>query len=107
MDIRVVVRGHADKSDLRTHAEERLTSAVERFTDRIRHVSVQLADESGPNHHGGDQRCKIDVQLKPSGEILIDEVGDDIHASIALAVDRLKSALSRETGKQKRGVGGG
>jgi hypothetical protein len=45
--------------------------------------------------------------MKPAGQVLIDEVRDEMHASIALAVDRMKAAISRESGKRKRGVGRG
>lgn len=107
MNIRITVRKLSNADALRAYADARLDVALARFEDRVREVAVRLEDLSGPNHRGADQRCRIDVTLKPAGKVLIDEVGDDMHASIALAVDRLKAAISREAGKRKRGVGRG
>ena len=107
MDIRITVRKLDDKDGVRAYAEARLASALERFEDRVKDVAVRLEDLTGPTHHGADKRCRIDVALKPAGQVLIDEVGDEIRAAIALAIDRLRAAISREAGKRKRGVGRG
>ncbi len=107
MDIFVTIRKLDDKDGLRTFAEEKLRTALARFDERIREVAIRLEDLSGPTHKGADKRCRIDVQMKPAGQVLIDEVGDEIRPAIALAVDRLKAAIGREAGRRKRGVGQG
>ena len=75
---------------------------------RIQAVTVRLEDVTGPRKAGVDKRCCLDVKLKaPAGQLLIDELGDDIGATFQLALDRLKAAISRKAAKAKRGVGRG
>jgi hypothetical protein len=68
---------------------------------------VLLEDVTGPHRQGVDKRCRIDVRLKRGGELTIDELGAEVFASLALALSRLKAAISRKVGRTKRGVGAG
>lgn len=106
MDVQVVIRGVEEPGELRSFAEERLTAAIDRFADAILSVTFRLEDETGPEKGGVDKACSIDLKLR-SGEIIIKEQGDDFHATINVALDRLKAALSREISKNKRGIGEG
>ena len=105
MNLRVAIKGIDDNSTLRSQAEERVATALDRFQNRIRSARVLLEDVTGPNKQAVDKRCRIDVQLKRGGELTIDEIGTDILASLAVALDRLKAAISRKIGKTKRGIG--
>ena len=107
MDLRVTIKGFDDRSDLRPQAEARVTAALERFESRILHAGVLLEDVTGPHKQSVDKRCRIDLRLKHGAELTIDEVGTDILASLDVALDRLKAAISRELGKAKRGIGAG
>jgi ribosome-associated translation inhibitor RaiA len=107
MNLRVAVKGIDDKAALRSQAEARVAATLNRFQDRIRNACVLLQDVTGPHKQVVDKRCRIDVRLKRGGELVIDEIGTDVWASLAVALDRLKAAISRKTGKVKRGVGAG
>ena len=108
MEIQIVVRGvDSEAGALRRFAEERLETAVARFEEHILQATVRLEDVTGPvKHQTDDKHCNLDVKLR-TGEIVIKEHGDEFHATINTALDRLKAALSREIGKAKRGIGEG
>jgi ribosome-associated translation inhibitor RaiA len=106
MDLKVVIRGVEDNGDLRTFAEERLLQGVERFEEHILNGTLRLEDVTGPEKHGVDKLCSIELKLR-SGDVRIKEQGEEFHATINTALDRLKAALSREVSKFKRGVGEG
>lgn len=107
MDLRITIKGIDDKAALRSQAEARVAATLDRFQDRIRNVMVLLKDVTGPHKQVVDKRCRIGVCLKRGGDLVIDEIGTDLHASLALALDRLKAAVSRKIGRAKRGVGAG
>lgn len=107
MDMRITIRELPGKDELRAYAQERLDSALSRFEERIRKVAVWLEDVSGGDRSGADKLARIQLALKPNGEVIIEEVGDKIHAAFSLALDRLKAAMGRQVGKTKRGVGRG
>ena len=107
MDLRIAIKGIDDKVTLRTQAAERVSATLGRFQGRVRNVMVLLEDVTGPHKQVVDKRCRIDVRLKRGGELTIDEMGTDVFASLALALDRLKAAISRKVGRTKRGVGAG
>lgn len=107
MNLRIAIKGIDDKTALRSRAEESVAATLDRFWDRIRDARVLLEDVTGPHKQVVDKRCRIDVRLKRGGELMIDETGTDLLASLAVALDRLKAAISRKVGKAKRGVGAG
>lgn len=106
MDIQTTVKGFESKTKLREYAEERITTALQRFEERILNVTIWLEDVTGPEKQGVDKLCRIEVHLKP-GRVVIEELGDDMHTTLGACVDRLKAAISRQAGKTKRGIGAG
>jgi ribosome-associated translation inhibitor RaiA len=107
MNLRIAIKGIDDRAALRSQAEGKVAATLDRFQDRVRDVMVLLEDVTGPHKQVVDKRCRIDVRLKGGGELTIDELGTDVLASLALALDRLKAAISRKVGRAKRGVGAG
>jgi hypothetical protein len=107
MDLRIAIKGIDDRAALRGQAAERVTATLARFQARIRNARVLLEDVTGPHKQVVDKRCRIDVRLKRGGELTIDEIGKDVFASLAVALDRLKGAMSRKVGRTKLGVGAG
>lgn len=106
MELKVFVRGVDEPSHLRDFAEEKLSQALERFHEHVLDATLRLVDETGPEKHGVDKQCSIDVRLR-TGDVHIHEKGAEFMATVDVAVDRLRAALSREAGKAKRGVGEG
>lgn len=108
MDLQVFVRHIAERETpaVRQFAEEKVTLALERFNERVLSAIVRVEDETGTAKHGVDKMCSIEVKLRNS-DIHIKEHGAEINATIDIAVDRLRAALSREVGRAKRGVAEG
>lgn len=106
MDTKIVIRGVDDTAELRNFADEKLAAGIERFHDHVLGATMRLEDVTGPEKHGVDKLCSIEVRLR-KGEVRIKEEGEEFHATIDVALDRMKAALSRETGKAKRGIGEG
>lgn len=107
MNVRIAIKGIDDRAALRSVAEERVAAALDRFQARIRDVMVLLEDVTGPHKQVVDKRCRIDVRLKRGRGLTIEELGTDVFASLAAALERLKAAISRAVGRAKRGVGAG
>lgn len=106
METRVYIRGVEEPGSLREFAQEKLGQALERFQDRVLSATMRLEDVTGPDKGGIDKLCSVEVKLR-TGEVRIKEQGEDFYATIDIAIDRLKTALSREVGRTKRGVGEG
>ncbi|MCK4343392.1 MAG: HPF/RaiA family ribosome-associated protein [Phycisphaerae bacterium] len=104
--MRIIIRGVEETAELRGFAEERLAGGVERFQEHILNATMRLEDVTGPEKGGVDKLCSIELKLR-TGEIRIKEQGDDFHATINTALDRVKASLSREVSRAKRGIGGG
>ena len=107
MNIQVFVRGVEQPAELRSFAQEKLAGVLERFNHSVRDATLRLEDVTGPDKKGDvDKACNVEVRLR-TGEIRIKERGDDFHATIDTAMDRLRAALSREVARGKRGIGEG
>jgi ribosomal subunit interface protein len=106
MDIHVFVRGVEQPAELRSFARDKLASVLERFDHSVLNATLRLEDITGPAKGGVDKSCNVEVHLR-TGEIRIKERGEDFHATINTAMDRLRAALSREVSRAKRGVGEG
>lgn len=106
MQVEITVRGVEDAAALRDLAQAKFAAALERFRRRIRRANIRLEDETGPNQHGIDKLCAIELQLT-RGEVRIREVGKDFPAVIDVAIDRMRAALGRQVSRSKRGIGEG
>lgn len=105
-EMQIVIRGVEDPAGLRGFAEERLAEGLARFEERVLTAVMRLEDVTGPEKGGVDKLCSIEVRLR-TGEVRIKERGEEFHATINTAIDRLRSALGREVSRAKRGVGEG
>lgn len=92
IDIRV--RNIKLSEALRNYVEQRLERSLRRFENRVRHVTVWLADINGPRG-GVDKSCIIDATLRPLGRIVLENRSGDLYAAIDLAAGRLRRSLSR------------
>jgi ribosome-associated translation inhibitor RaiA len=108
MDIKVVVRGveNGDAAHLREFVLDKLAPVVERYEHAVLDGQVRIEDVTGPEKRGVDKLCHIELRLR-SGEVRIKELGEDFKATINVALDRLRSVMSREVAKAKHGVGEG
>ena len=80
---------------LRVHVERRLGFALGRFGDRIVRVIVRLSDTNGPHRGGIDKRCQIDIALRPSANVRIEDTDADWFTSVDRAADRASRSVVR------------
>jgi ribosome-associated translation inhibitor RaiA len=83
---------------LRAYAERRLSFALRRFQDRVRHVKVRLVDLNGPRR-GVDSRCSITVDLVDGRRLFVQATTAWPFASIQRAAARLNKSVRRQSGR--------
>ena len=80
--------------ELRDYAERRLTFALRRFQDHIRHVRLRLTDVNGPKH-GVDARCAVTARLTSGKEVFVEATTAWPFRSVTQAAGRLGEAVRR------------
>jgi putative sigma-54 modulation protein len=71
-----------------------------RFEHMIKRVCVRVADINGPRG-GEDKSCRIQVHLKRSPSVIIEDRGVSVLAAIGRAVGRVDMAVSRSIDRLK------
>ena len=95
MNIHIHSPGVRLGSDLLGCLDGHLRRVLGRYSARIQSVQVFLADING--HRGGpDQRCRLVARLRPSGELVLEDVHQDVSAAVGRAADRLVSLIRQE-----------
>jgi ribosomal subunit interface protein len=97
--LQIEIQGNTS-GEMNEHVTARLEAAVDQHADRVGAVHVRLADINGPKG-GVDQSCKVTVQLKPTGSIIVEETSEDMYSAVSLAADRVKQAVGREMERRK------
>jgi len=85
---------------LRAHVERRLGFALARFGVRIGRVLVRFSDTNG-DRGGVDQRCQIDVGLRPSGSVQSEDTDADLFVAVNRAADRVARAVARVLARER------
>ena len=93
MRIQIRERNVKVTEDLRAHVEGRLGFALGRFGDRIGRVMVRF---SGNGAEGGslDQRCRIEVDLRPRS-VMVEDRDVDLFAAVDHAARRVARSVAR------------
>lgn len=78
--------------------EKRLDAALGQHARWIDRVNVRLFDENGPKG-GDDKRCKLDIELRGSESVQIEEQGSDPYVVVSDAAERAKQAVGRRVAK--------
>lgn len=85
---------------LRQHVERRVSTSLNRFGSRVRHIMVRLADLNGPRG-GTDKRCRIVLSLARLGEISVDATATTLPAAVDEAADRAVRAVAHTLGRRR------
>jgi len=83
---------------LREYTTRRLSFALRRFDDRVRHITVRFVDVNGPRR-GVDSRCSMALDLVGGRRIVVEATTAWPFASIARAAARLNSVVRKEVGR--------
>lgn len=98
---------------IREHAERHLRFALTRFGADVRRVTVELSELAGPGC-GRGKICRIDMALRRSENVVIENLDADVYAAITRAAERAGRAAGRSlaqpndserVGKRRRGGG--
>jgi putative sigma-54 modulation protein len=81
-------------TELRAYAERRLTFALRRFQEHVRHVRMRLTDVNGPKH-GVDARCAVIARLANGQEVFVEATTAWPFKSVTQAAGRLNEAIRR------------
>lgn len=86
--------GMAATPELREHLERRLTFALGRFGDEVRHVIARVADLNGPRG-GVDKQVSLQVEGRRLRTLLVRDADANLFTAIDRAADRIGRALGR------------
>lgn len=79
---------------LRAYAERRLTFALRRFQQQVRHVRLRVTDINGPKR-GVDTRCAVTAQLTNGRRLFVEATTAWPFRSVTQAAGRLSEAVRR------------
>jgi putative sigma-54 modulation protein len=91
------VKGHGIDltAELREYIGRRIHFAFGRFAGNVKSLSVRLADVNGPGG-GANKRCDIHLDTGLRHPMVVREQQSDIHAAVALAVERAQRFVQRQ-----------
>jgi ribosome-associated translation inhibitor RaiA len=78
----------------------RLKAAFRRIRQNVSRMTVYLRDVNGPRG-GTDKRVRVIVRLRPTGQIIIEEMDADLYAAIGRAARRTSHAVKRELRRRR------
>ena len=84
--------------ELKAHIERRFRFALTRFGSALRRVRVHLTDINGPKG-GLDVRCRVRVDHRGVGQLVIQETNEDPFAAVVRATERAAHSLTRRLGR--------
>ena len=103
MLVQISGKGFEPSSELRDHVEERVLTALVRFTGRIARVNVFLADENGPKN-GLDKSLRLVIDIERLPLIVVEERGESWYAVLDQAAERAVHAVSRQVDRARSRV---
>ena len=83
------------------HTKNRLEGALRRHQHRVSRANVVLRDINGPRG-GEDKACEIVLELRPSGRVVVKDIGDDLYMTVSRAARRVKCIMARELRRLKK-----
>lgn len=95
MQIQIRTRNVEVTEHLRAYVKRRLGFALGRFGDRIAQIVVRVSDANGPSRGGVDKRCQVDVGLRSSATVRVEDTDADWFTSIDRAADRASRSVAR------------
>lgn len=96
MQIQINYAGTASSDALNAHIESAVENAIGRYSDRVTRVEVHVRDLNGPQKSGPrDKRCLMEARPAHAVPIAVEEEGDDYHAAVTGAADKLERAVRK------------
>ncbi|MDO5505724.1 MAG: HPF/RaiA family ribosome-associated protein [Pseudoxanthomonas suwonensis] len=88
-------------ASLQRHAEETVTSILERFADRITRVEVHVHDDNGRDRTGEglDKHCTIEARLNNMQPLTASDSANDVSSAVTGAARKLQRVIETAVGK--------
>jgi|MudIll2142460700_1097286.scaffolds.fasta_scaffold07786_2 hypothetical protein len=86
--------------ETQTELRQRVVVAFARISPWVRAVDITVADINGPKG-GADKQCRLRVRGRSIPDIVVEHVGCDTIATVALAVERAGQALVRKMARRR------
>ena len=102
MLIQIRKRGVTTTAETDRFVEEHTHGSLDRFSQQVRSVTVDLHQEPG-HRHGDDEECKITVQMNPSGSLRVVESGDSTLACFMDALHKVVRLVQKQVERSDRG----
>jgi ribosome-associated translation inhibitor RaiA len=100
MRLNIYGRGVAADQSVRNRVERRLAFALGRFGMWIERATVRLSDSNGPRG-GVDKHCRIVVDLRGHGAVVVEDADRDLNVAVDRACDRVGQAVGRRLEKRR------
>jgi ribosomal subunit interface protein len=100
MRMEIRSQGFSLTQALRDYVRKRLAYGLSYGDQAISRVRVQLSDINGPRG-GLDKRCQIEVQLKATSSVVIEDVEADLYVAIDRAAERAGRTVARRLSRQR------
>ena len=86
----------------RLHAflEDKITNALKRFENHLTRIEVHLSDENAIKNGPDDIRCLFEVRLEGREPLAVTANANTIEAVVSMAIEKVKSLLDTQLGKQ-------
>lgn len=94
MNINIQARGFDLTEGIREHTRKRLQFALGWANHEVRSITVYLSDVNGPRG-GNDKRCRIQIPIAGSRDVVIEDAEDDLYVAINRAAERTERTMAR------------
>ncbi len=86
--------------ETRSGVERRVQAGLGRLAHLIRRVGVRIVDQNGPRG-GEDIACLVEVHLRPTGSLFIEETDIDLVTAVNGAAGKAALAVARAVEKRR------
>ena len=89
----------AGSEELTARVEADVSTAIDRFSDRVTRVEVHLNDENSGKAGPADKRCMMEARVNGHPPLAVTANAEDYGLAIAASADKLARALDKALGR--------
>ncbi len=86
---------------LEAFVAEKITTSLERFSERITRIEVHLSDQNANKGGADDIQCRIEARIEGMQPIVVTSKSDSKDKATTDAVNKMKSTLTSTIEKMK------
>ena len=97
MNITFINGGIEITDEVKTKVESRLRLALSRFSSQIARVTVELSATDNSGH----KKCRIELYLRPTRKIVVEDADADLDAVIDRAATQIARSVERKLRRER------